>query len=75
MCEMDVWERGEWEELEKNRKDRKIGNSDFIDSVGVTNSYVRKVQINWFLHYQIKLCIDCILWFKYQLSICFQVFA
>ena len=35
----------------KNRKDRKIGNSDFIDSVGdniVTNSYVRKVQINWF---------------------------
>ena len=34
MCEMDVWERGEWEELEKNRKDRKIGNSDFIDSVG-----------------------------------------
>ena len=44
--EMDVGERGEWEELEreengknwerieKHRKDRKIGNSDFIDSVG-----------------------------------------
>ena len=32
--EMDVGERGEWERMEKHRKDRKIGNSDFIDSVG-----------------------------------------
>ena len=35
---MDVGERGEnrknWERMEKHRKDRKIGNSDFIDSVG-----------------------------------------
>ena len=23
-----------WERMEKHRKDRKIGNSDFIDSVG-----------------------------------------
>ena len=49
---MDVGERGEWERMEKHRKDRKIGNSDFIDSVGdniVTNSYIRTVQINWFL--------------------------
>ena len=32
--EMDVGERREWERMEKHRKDRKIGNSDFIDSVG-----------------------------------------
>ena len=31
---MDVGERREWERMEKHRKDRKIGNSDFIDSVG-----------------------------------------
>ena len=50
--EMDVGERREWERMEKHRKDRKIGNSDFIDSVGdkfVTNSYIRTVQINWSL--------------------------
>jgi hypothetical protein len=29
-----IGERREWERMEKNRKDRKIGNSDFIDSVG-----------------------------------------
>ena len=48
---MDVGERREWERMEKHRKDRKIGNSDFIDSVGdkfVTNSYIRTVQINCF---------------------------
>ena len=32
--EMDVGERREWERMEKHREDRKIGNSDFIDSVG-----------------------------------------
>ena len=32
--EMNVGERREWERMEKHRKDRKIGNSDFIDSVG-----------------------------------------
>ena len=31
---MDVGERREWERMEKKWKDRKIGNSDFIDSVG-----------------------------------------
>ena len=32
----ELGERREWERMEKHRKDRKIGNSDFIDSVGST---------------------------------------
>ena len=45
-------ERRIWERMEKKWKDRKIGNSDFIDSVGYNlypTHYIRKMQINWFL--------------------------